>query len=163
MTRPNLPSPFLGGRTWEGQIPGEHQAACRAVWDWQERAVSFSWAGCCRKAPSPCLPRLLPYSSLFLPSTRSSSTFLQPRDVLSAGDEVLFRLLLLCNMPMKLPFYIDFLHLCMNLSLTALSCCSYEKFQIVAPGKFIQGYLYSSLGRGKRNLSMDLISLDVGI
>lgn len=64
---------------------------------------------------------------------------------------------------MKLPFYIDFLHLCMNLSLTALSCCSYEKFQIVAPGKFIQGYLYSSLESGKRNLSMDLISLDVGI
>lgn len=34
---------------------------------------------------------------------------------------------------------------------------------IVAPGKFIQGYLYSSLGSGKRNLSMDLISLDVGL
>lgn len=27
---------------------------CRVVWDWHERAVSFSWAGCCSKALSLC-------------------------------------------------------------------------------------------------------------
>lgn len=82
----------------EDKSPVSTQATCRAVWDWQERAVSFSWAGCFRKAPSPCLPRLPALSRLFLPSTRKSNTFLQPRDVLSAGDKVLFRLSLLCNM-----------------------------------------------------------------
>lgn len=51
----------------------------------------------------------------------------------------------------------------MNSSLTALSCCSHEKFQIVAPGKFIQGYLYKALGSGKENLSRDLMSLGVGV
>lgn len=51
----------------------------------------------------------------------------------------------------------------MNLSLTALSCCSREKFHVVAPGKFIQGYLCKALGSGKGNLSRDLMSLDVGV
>lgn len=59
----------------EDKSPVSMQAACRAVWDWQERAVSFSWAGCFRKAPSPCLPRLPALSRLFLPSTRKSNTF----------------------------------------------------------------------------------------
>lgn len=65
-------------------------------------------------------------------------------------------------LPMKLSFYIDFLHPCINLSLTALSSCSREKFQIVAPGKFIKIALDKALGSGKGDLSRDLISLGVG-
>lgn len=40
----------------------------------------------------------------------------------------------------------------MNLSLTAVSCCSCEKFQVVTPGKFGQGYLHKASGSGKGNL-----------
>lgn len=98
---------------------------CRVVWDWHERAVSFSWAGCCSKALSLCclglahlglLPAcwLTPGYSCQVQGKATPSFHLWMCSAVGIRCYSGFCYCVMCNVAMKLPFYIDFLHPCMN-------------------------------------------------